>query len=150
MRVGTLLSTPVTVHAGEADGPHSIRQAIDVLGATRIGHGVTAAQDDKLMDFMAENGVAIECCLTSNFQTGACTNIAEHPIKMFLEKSIMVTLNTDDPGVSGIEIADEYQLAREEVGLTTKQLIQIQLNGVHAAFASSSLKQTLLAINKKP
>lgn len=139
----------ITVHAGEADGPQSIHQAIQLLGATRIGHGVAAAQDDKLMDFMAENSIAIECCLTSNFQTGACTNIAEHPIKLFLEKGILVTLNTDDPGVSGIEIADEYQLAREEVGLTNEQLIQIQLNGVHAAFATNSLKKTLLTTHKK-
>jgi adenosine deaminase len=134
----------ITVHAGEADGPDSIHQAIHLLGATRIGHGVTAAQDDKLMDFMAKNEIAIECCLTSNFQTGACTNIAEHPIKIFLEKGMLVTLNTDDPGVSGIEIANEYQLAKDEVGLTSKQLLQIQLNGVHAAFASDSLKQKLL------
>ena len=136
----------ITIHAGEADGPHSIHQAINLLGATRIGHGVTAAQDDKLMDFMAKNEIAIECCLTSNFQTGACTNIAEHPIKTFLERGMLVTLNTDDPGVSGIEIADEYQLASEEVGLTSKQLIQIQLNGVRAAFASDSLKQELFRV----
>ena len=133
----------ITVHAGEADGPDSIHQAIHLLGATRIGHGVAAAKDDRLMDFMAEKGIAMECCLTSNFQTGACTNIAEHPIKTFLERGILVTLNTDDPGVSGIEIADEYQLAKEEVGLTTNQLLQIQLNGVHAAFVSDSFKQTL-------
>ena len=139
----------ITVHAGEADGPQSIHQAIQLLGATRIGHGVAAAQDNHLMNYMAENSIAIECCLSSNFQTGACTNIAEHPIKLFLEKGILVTLNTDDPGVSGIEIADEYQLAREEVGLTNEQLIQIQLNGVHAAFATNSLKKTLLTTNKK-
>lgn len=140
----------ITVHAGEADGPQSIYQAIQLLGATRIGHGVTAVQDNHLMDYMAENEVVVECCLTSNFQTGACTNIAEHPIKLFLERGILVTLNTDDPGVSGIEIANEYSLAREEVGLTSEQLTQIQLNGVHAAFATDSLKQTLLINHKKP
>jgi adenosine deaminase len=140
----------ITVHAGEADGPQSIYQAIQLLGATRIGHGVTAAQDEHLMDYMAKNEVAIECCLTSNFQTGACTNIAKHPIKIFLEKGILVTLNTDDPGVSGIEIADEYQLAKQQVGLTDEQLLHIQLNGVHAAFATDSLKQTLLTSHKVP
>jgi adenosine deaminase len=134
----------VTVHAGEADGPHSIRQAIDELGATRIGHGVAAREDANLMDFMANNGISIECCLTSNFQTGACTDIAQHPIKTFIEKGIVVTLNTDDPGVSGIEIGDEYQLAREVVGLSVAQLAQIQLNGVEVAFASESLKAELL------
>jgi adenosine deaminase len=134
----------ITVHAGEADGPQSIRQAIDELGATRIGHGVAAREDADLMDFMANNGISIECCLTSNFQTGACTDIAQHPIKTFIEKGIVVTLNTDDPGVSGIEIADEYQLASEVVGLSVAQLAQIQLNGVEVAFASDSVKSQLL------
>ena len=119
----------ITVHAGEADGSQSIRQAIE---------------DPNLMDFMANSGISIECCLTSNFQTGACTDIAQHPIKTFIEKGILVTLNTDDPGVSGIEIADEYKLAREVVGLSTQQLNQIQLNGVEVAFVEDSVKAELL------
>ncbi len=135
----------ITVHAGEADGPHSIRQAIDELGATRIGHSVAAREEPHLMDFMANNNISIECCLTSNFQTGACTNIADHPIKTFMERGIVVTLNTDDPGVSGIEIADEYKLAREVVGLSAEQLAQIQLNGVEVAFAADSVKRELLS-----
>jgi adenosine deaminase len=135
----------ITVHAGEADGPQSIRQAIDALGATRIGHGVAASEDPNLMDFMANNGISIECCLTSNFQTGACTEIPQHPIKTFIERGIVVTLNTDDPGVSGIEIADEYKLAREVVGLSAEQLEQIQLNGVGVAFATDTVKRELLS-----
>jgi adenosine deaminase len=135
----------ITVHAGEADGPHSIWQAINELGATRIGHSVAAREDPHLMDFMANNNISIECCLTSNFQTGACTDIAHHPIKTFIERGIVVTLNTDDPGVSGIEIADEYKLAREVVGLTTEQLAQIQLNGVEVAFVADGVKRALLA-----
>jgi adenosine deaminase len=135
----------ITVHAGEADGPHSIWQAIDELGATRIGHSVAAREDPRLMDFMAKNNISIECCLTSNFQTGACTDIAHHPIKTFIERGIVVTLNTDDPGVSGIEIADEYRLAREVVGLSAKQLAQIQLNGVEVAFAADGVKRELLS-----
>lgn len=135
----------ITVHAGEADGPQSIWQAIDELGATRIGHSVAAPEDANLMDFMANNNISIECCLTSNFQTGACTNIAEHPIKTFIERGIVVTLNTDDPGVSGIEIGDEYRLAKEVVGLSAEQLAQIQLNGVEVAFAGDSVKRELLS-----
>ena len=134
----------ITVHAGEADGPQSIWQAINELGATRIGHGVAAQEDTKLMDFMVNNDISIECCLTSNFQTGACTDIARHPIKTFIEKGIVVSLNTDDPGVSGIEIGDEYKLAREVVGLSTEQLEQIQLNGVEVAFVGDSVKRELL------
>jgi adenosine deaminase len=140
----------ITVHAGEADGPQSIWQAINDLGANRIGHGVAAREDHKLMDFMATNGISIECCLTSNFQTGACTDTAQHPIKTFIDKGLLVTLNTDDPGVSGIEIANEYALAHEVVGLSSEQLAQIQLNGVQASFATSELKNLLLTPNKKP
>ena len=114
------------------------------MGRTRIGHGVAAREDANLMDFMANNDISIECCLTSNFQTGACTDIIQHPIKTFIERGILVTLNTDDPGVSGIEIADEYKLAREVVGLSATQLKQIQLNGVEVAFAEDSVKNQLL------
>ncbi len=135
----------ITVHAGEAYGPHSIRQAIHELGATRRGPNVAAREEPHLMDFMANNNISIEWCLTSNFQTGACTNIADHPIKTFMERGIVVTLNTDDPGVSGIEIADEYKLAREVVGLSAEQLAQIQLNGVEVAFAADSVKRELLS-----
>jgi adenosine deaminase len=134
----------ITVHAGEADGPQSMWQAIEDLGATRIGHGVAALGDGKLMDYMANNSIGIECCLTSNFQTGACIDIAQHPITTFIEKGIVVTLNTDDPGVSAIEIADEYKLARDVVGLSSSQLNQIQLNGVKVAFASNLVKAKLL------
>lgn len=134
----------ITVHAGEADGPESIHQAIHLLGATRIGHGVAARDDLQLMDFMANNGISIECCLTSNFQTGACTDIVQHPIKTFIENGIVVTLNTDDPGVSAIEIADEYKLAREVVGLSSSQLEQIQMNGIDVAFMTPSSKAKLL------
>jgi adenosine deaminase len=134
----------ITVHAGEADGPNSIRQAINDLGATRIGHGVAAIEDQQLMDYMAEKQIALECCLTSNFQTGACADLAHHPIKEFLAKGMLVTLNTDDPGVSGIEISDEYNLAKNVLALTPEQLDRIQLNGVKAAFASDSFKDDLL------
>lgn len=135
----------ITVHAGEADGPDSIWQAIEHLGATRIGHGVAAIEDTKLMDYMAENQIAVECCLTSNFQTGACADLRQHPIKTFLEKDLLVTLNTDDPGVSAIEICDEYQIAADVVGLSKVQLEQIQINGVKASFASDAIKRKLLA-----
>lgn len=134
----------ITVHAGEADGPNSIWQAINYLGATRIGHGVAAAQDNKLMDYMLKNNIAVECCLTSNYQTGACIDTANHPIKTFLDRGLITTLNTDDPGVSGIEIANEYHVAKNIVGLTAAQLEQIQINGLKASFASQSLKKNLL------
>jgi adenosine deaminase len=96
------------------------------------------------MDFMAFHNIGIECCLNSNFQTGAVLDLAQHPITQFLANEIKVSLNTDDPGVSGIEIADEYQVAKEVVGLSKRQLQQVQLNGVHTAFIAETAKQQLL------
>ena len=78
----------VTVHAGEAAGSESMWQAINELGAVRIGHGVKAIQDPKLMDYLAEHKIGIESCITSNIQTSTISNIKDHPIKPFLEHGI--------------------------------------------------------------
>jgi adenosine deaminase len=140
----------VTVHAGEADGPLSIWHAIKLLGASRIGHGVAAIEDEALITYMAENAIAIESCPTSNYQTGTIRDISQHPLATFVEKGLLVTLNTDDPGVSNIDIANEYSVARDIIGLSTEQLKQIQLNGLRAAFISASDKQQILQGIKKP
>lgn len=89
----------ITVHAGEAAGPESIWQAIRELGAERIGHGVKAIEDRALMDFLAEQQIGIESCLTSNIQTSTVADLAAHPLKTFLEHGIRASINTDDPGV---------------------------------------------------
>lgn len=89
----------ITVHAGEAAGPESIWQAIRELGAERIGHGVKAIEDRALMDFLAEQQIGIESCLTSNIQTSTVAELAAHPLKTFLEHGIRASINTDDPGV---------------------------------------------------
>lgn len=135
----------ITIHAGEADGPQSIWNAINLLGATRIGHGVAAAQDEDLMAFMVKNGIAIESCPTSNYQTATVNDLALHPMKTFLEKGIKVTLNTDDPAVSNIDLAHEYNVAKEVVGLTDAQLRSVQINTFEAAFISEHQKQRILA-----
>ncbi|MEW6996904.1 adenosine deaminase [Colwelliaceae bacterium BS250] len=135
----------VTIHAGEAAGPQSVWNAINLLKATRIGHGVKSYQDKALLDHLAKHQIALETCLTSNYQTGTIANISDHPIHTFLEHGVKVTLNTDDPAVEGIELKHEYQVARDTLGLTSTQLQQIQLNAVNAAFISDSEKQALLA-----
>ncbi|MDN4503474.1 adenosine deaminase [Alteromonadaceae bacterium BrNp21-10] len=135
----------ISVHAGEADGPQSIWNAINLLGATRIGHGVAARHDVKLMEYMAEHKIAVESCPTSNYQTATVQNIADHPMKTFLQHNIMVTLNTDDPAVSNIDLANEYQVAKEVIGLSQQQLDQVQSNGVEAAFLTAQEKQQLRA-----
>ncbi|AWL11745.1 Adenosine deaminase [Saliniradius amylolyticus] len=133
----------ITIHAGEADGPQSVWNAIEKLGANRIGHGVAATQDPKLMDYMARHEISVESCPTSNYQTATIDDIKKHPMPTFLEHGINVTLATDDPAVSNIDLENEYRVAHEVIGISQRQLEQIQLGGVKAAFLSEAEKQQL-------
>jgi len=133
----------VTVHAGEAGGAQSVWQAIEELGATRIGHGVATFTDEKLMAYMVKHDIAIESCLTSNFQTGTVKELSQHPLRIFLEHGIKACLNTDDPAVQGIEIKDEFKLARDVLNLTDENFSQLQRNALAVCFLSDSEKQAL-------
>jgi len=133
----------VTVHAGEAAGAESIWQAINELGATRIGHGVKAIEDPRLMDYLAKHEIGMESCITSNIQTSTITDINKHPLKIFLDHGIKATINTDDPAVEGIELKHEYDVAAPAAGLSTEQITQAQINGVDIAFLSDHEKQAL-------
>ena len=139
----------ITVHAGEADGPQSIWNAIELLGASRIGHCVAAKDDEKLLAYLAEHDIGVESCPTSNYQTAPVVDTANHPMKGFLAAGVAVTLNTDDPGVSAIEIADEYRVAKDVIQLSDEQLRQIQINGVNQSFISATEKQQLFEMALK-
>ena len=138
----------ITVHAGEAAGPESIWDAINLLGATRIGHGVAAIKDMKLMDYLVENTISIESCPTSNYQTATISDIRQHPLRTFFDHGVNVFLNTDDPAVSNIDILNEYKVAQEILGFNSEELSQIQRNGVKAAFLSDAEKQALFDCKK--
>lgn len=138
----------ITVHAGEADGPQSIWNAINLLGATRIGHGVAATQDPKLMEYLAKHQIAIESCPTSNYQTATVGDLTRHPLKTFLDNEVLVCLNTDDPAVSNITLEHEYRVAKDVIGLSQQELERVQLNGVKASFLSDAEKQALLTAKK--
>lgn len=135
----------ITVHAGEAAGPESIWQAIRELGAERIGHGVKAVDDRALMDFLAEQRIGIESCLTSNIQTSTVASLAQHPLKTFLEHGVLASINTDDPAVQGIDIIHEYTVAAPAAGLSREQIRQAQINGLDIAFLTPQEKQALIA-----
>lgn len=135
----------ITVHAGEAAGPQSIWGAIKNLGATRIGHGCAAAEDPQLMDYMREHHIAIESCITSNYQTNAVDKLTNHPLTIFLDKEIIVSLNTDNPAVSNITLEHEYSVAKEVLKLSEQQLKQLQDNGLKSAFLSESDRSALIA-----
>jgi adenosine deaminase len=135
----------ITVHAGEAAGPESIWQALRELGASRIGHGVTAASDPALMDYLADHRIGVETNLTSNVQTRTVPDYASHPAREFFERGMLVTLNTDDPGISGIDLPYEYQIAAPRAGLSPEQIRQAQRNALEVAFLSGAEGGALLA-----
>lgn len=124
-----------TAHAGEFAGSDSIRETIRVLKPQRLGHAVRAVDDPGLMDEIARQGIAVECCPTSNYLTGTIARMEDHPLPVFLRHGICATINTDDPALmGGITIQDEYRHAELEMGLSLEQLEQVRRNGMLAAF----------------
>ncbi len=134
----------ITVHAGEEAGPDSIWQAIEELGAERIGHGVSAIQDPMLMDYLVENGIGVESNLTSNVQTRVVDTYQDHPLKEFLERGILATINTDDPGISAIDLHFEYEQAAPAAGLNKDLITQAQQNALQVAFLNPDEKDSLI------
>ncbi|PKO01816.1 MAG: adenosine deaminase, partial [Chloroflexi bacterium HGW-Chloroflexi-5] len=133
-----------TVHAGEIKGPQSIWQAIRELKAERIGHAVHAMEDPALIAYMAEHCIGVECCLTSNVQTSTVSDYQSHPMSGFLQNGLLATLNTDDPGISAIDLHFEYQVAAPAAGLTYDQIKQAQKNAIDIAFLGRVEKQQLI------
>jgi adenosine deaminase len=129
-----------TVHAGEADGARSIWQALRELGTKRLGHAIRAVDDPALLDYLAENKIGVESNLTSNVQTSCVPDYESHPLKTFLEHGILATINTDDPGISGIDLPYEYNVAAPKAGLSEAQMRQAQLNALAVAFLSKEEK----------
>jgi len=134
----------VTVHAGEIAGPESIWQAIQELGATRIGHGVSALADPDLIQMMKENRIGIECNLTSNVQTSTVSDYPSHPLRRFLENGLLATINTDDPGISAIDLAYEIQVAAPAAGLSHAQIEQAKANALEVSFLTETQKKAIL------
>ncbi|MCM2679882.1 adenosine deaminase [Echinimonas agarilytica] len=135
----------ITVHAGEAAGAESVWHAVRSLGASRIGHGVRSVEDPALMEYLAQHRIGIESCPTSNLHTSTVSSYDTHPLRQFLEADICIGLNTDDPGVSAIDIAHEYRIAKHELGLTDSQITQLQHNGLEMAFLSKQERQQLIS-----
>jgi adenosine deaminase len=133
----------VAVHAGEAGGAQSVWDAINLLGAERIGHGTRALEDPRLADYLAENRVPIEANLTSNVHTSTVPNLASHPLHKMMSRGLACSINTDDPGLSGIDLRHEYEVAAPAAGLTREQIHQAQINALEAAFLSEEKKRQL-------
>lgn len=133
----------VVAHAGEADGAGSVRQAVLELQAERIGHGIRALDDPAVVELLLERRIPLEVCPTSNVQTSTVVSYEEHPLAEMLARGLRVTLNTDDPSISGIDLAHEYRVARERLGLSEDDLTTLQQNALDAAFLSDDERRAL-------
>ena len=133
----------ITIHAGEAAGSESVWQALREMGTTRIGHGVRATEDPALLDYMAEHEIGIESSMTSNVQSSTVPDYASHPLRGFLERGLLATINTDGPGVIGIDLRHEYEVAAPAAGLTAAHTRQAQRNALAIAFLSDEERSAL-------
>lgn len=136
----------ITVHAGEAAGPQSIWQAVRELGAERIGHAVHAPEDPALLDYLRDHGIGIECNLTSNVQTSTVADYPSHPMRLFMEKGLLASINTDDPGISAIDLRYEYEVAAPQAGLSPVMIRQAQQNALSCAFLPAAEKDAMKAL----
>jgi adenosine deaminase len=136
----------ITVHAGEAGGPENVRAAIDLLHASRIGHGVRVIEDAAITNLTRQRGAVLEICPTSNFQTGVVRHITKHPLPDLFSLGLQVTINTDDPSVSDITLTDEYLVAVTALSITLQQIRTAILNAVDAAFISPEERQHLRSL----
>jgi adenosine deaminase len=134
----------VTIHAGEWGGAQNVVNAIAVLGAERIGHGVRVVEDPNAVALARERGVTFEVCITSNHQSGVVASLCDHPLPRMLEMGLNVTINTDDPSISQITLGNEYRVAVKELGLSPAQLRQRVLAAAKASFLPESEKGRLI------
>ena len=134
----------ITIHAGEAFGAPSIHQALHYCGAHRIGHGTHLSEDTDLMNWVNDHRIPVEVCLASNLQTKAIPDYQSHPIRLFMEEGLRVTLNTDNRLVSGTTVTNEYDLAVRNYNLTQDQVLGLVLNGFKSAFLPLKEKSQLI------
>jgi adenosine deaminase len=138
-------------HAGEIGGPESVREAVEILGAERIGHGIAVMNDPALAESLITRRVVLENCPSSNLCTGALAKqtgkpdakLKDHPLPKFLEQGLLVTLSTDDPALFHTDLLREYALT-ESLGLPRKRMLELAENSINAAFLPPMDKRELL------
>ncbi len=141
-RAAGLHSVP---HAGETTGPQTVWDAVKLLGAERIGHGVSAAADPELLAHLARHGIPLEVCPTSNVATRAVESLEAHPLRTFVEAGVLVTINSDDPPMFGTDLNTEYGVAAELLDLDEAGVARLAQAAVVASFAPDAVKRGLLA-----
>ncbi len=139
------LGLHTTAHAGEAAGSESIWGAIRALHVERIGHGVRAGEDEKLLDYLAEKQIPLELCPLSNVCTGVVKSMDEHPAQKLFQRGLCITINTDDPKMFGNSLADEYRLLEQRLGFSRQDLRTLILNGISASWMPAGRKAEIAA-----
>ena len=131
-------------HAGETTGPETVWDAVRLLGAERIGHGTSAAQDPALLAHLAEHGIPLEVCPSSNVATRAVASLEEHPLRAFREAGGAVTVNSDDPPMFNTSLNREYEIAAALLDLDASGVAELARTAVRASYADAEVKQRLL------
>lgn len=139
----------VTIHAGEWGPAENVRDAIENLGAERIGHGVRVLESQSITDLARERNTVFEVCVTSNFQSGVVKSLEFHPLPLMLEAGLKVTVNTDDPSVSRITLAHEYQRVCEDLHVPLDVLKSSVLTAARSSFLPEVEKNELVSSLKK-
>jgi len=134
-----------TLHAGEAYGPESIHQAIHLCGAHRIGHGVRLVEDGDLLNYVNDHRIPLECCPSSNVQTKAVKKMADHPIRLFYDLGLRVTVNTDNRMVTNTTVSREYLQLHEQLGFGLEEIKELIIMGFKSAFLPYAIKRAMLA-----
>ncbi len=134
----------ITVHAGEAGGPENVWEAIELLGAQRIGHGVRSIENSDVVQLVREREVTLEVCPTSNVQTAVVRRFWQHPLPDLLALNLRVTINTDDPSISDTTLTDEYMTAMLAMGVTLEQIKRTIIAGVEGSFQPPDERSRLL------
>lgn len=134
----------VVAHAGEACGPESVRKAVELLGAERIGHGLSAARDAAVLALLRDRSIPVEVCPTSNLATGVLARLEDHPLPSFLKAGLVVTLNSDDPAMFGTDLEREFLQAARCFGLAPEVLRKLCIHAAEASFLPNEEKRTLI------
>ncbi len=139
------IGLPAVPHAGETEGADSVRQAVEVLGAVRIGHGVRCLEDPSLIDLLVERGIMLEVCPTSNDLLQVVERIEDHPLPQLIDAGLRVCLNTDDPGWFATDLVTELEIASVVLGVGLDRHMAMQLDAVAASFMASDDAAALTA-----
>jgi adenosine deaminase len=134
-----------TAHAGEAAGPRSVWEAIEVLGVDRIGHGIRASEDRELVRALARQRIPLECCPTSNHATGVVKSWDAHPLGALHRAGVAVTVNTDDPAMFGTTLTEEWRVLSRHLGLSPAEVTVVGRRTIEAAFLEGKERSDLLA-----